>query len=53
LRITVAEEILDPIGRSGRTFDQVADQIEELLNRFVSAQWPVDDAYAALSGPEH
>ena len=52
LRITVADEILDPIGRSGRTFDQVANRIEDLLGRFVNAQWPVDDAYAALSGPE-
>ena len=53
LRITIADEIVDPIGRSGRTFDHVADQIEELLERFTSAQWPVDDAYATSAGSEN
>lgn len=52
LRITVADEIPDPIGRSGRTFDHVANRIDELLTRFIAAQWPIDEVSAAASGGE-
>jgi hypothetical protein len=43
LRITAAEEIADPIGRSGRVFDHTADAIADLVDRLLEAQWPSGD----------
>jgi protein-tyrosine phosphatase len=39
LRITVADEIPDPMGRSGKVFDRAANDISMLVDRLVEALW--------------
>lgn len=40
LRITVADEIPDPIGRSSKVFDRAANDISSLVDQLVDALWP-------------
>ncbi|HET8929134.1 MAG TPA: hypothetical protein VFN21_00615 [Acidimicrobiales bacterium] len=43
LRITVADEIPDPIGRSGKVFDRAANDISSLVDRLADALWPAPE----------
>jgi protein-tyrosine phosphatase len=50
LRITVADEIPDPMGRSGKVFDRAADAISELVDRMVDALWPASETAPVGAG---
>lgn len=43
LRITVADEIPDPMGRSGKVFDRAANDIASLVDRLADALWPAPE----------
>lgn len=43
LRVTVADEIPDPIGKSGKVFDRAANDISALVDRMVDALWPAPE----------
>jgi protein-tyrosine phosphatase len=47
LRITVDDEIGDPMGRSGKVFDRAADDISMLVDRLVDALWAAPEPASA------
>jgi protein-tyrosine phosphatase len=50
LRITVADEIPDPMGRSGKVFDRTANDISLLVDRLVDALWPASEVAPVGAG---
>lgn len=48
LRITVAEEVPDPMGRAPKVYDRVVDELTDLIDRLVEALWPTPRSAAPV-----